>query len=39
VVPIRNTAVPLLFTLSENCMKTESLPQKSLSALLRIQRR
>src|SRR5688500_17303586 len=39
VLPIRNTAAPLLFTLSENCMKTESLPQKSLSALPRIHRR
>jgi hypothetical protein len=37
VVAIRKTGAPLLFTLSENCTHTESLPQKSSSALALIQ--
>ena len=32
-VPMRNTGVPLPFTLPENCIHTESLPQKSFCAL------
>jgi hypothetical protein len=36
---MRNTGAPLLFTLPENCIQTESLPQKSFSALALIHSR